>query len=409
MGESTLAVHDLSFVAEGADVVVGRLDTGSYAVFPADGAELLRRLAEGMPLEGAEAWYESTFSESVDLDDFIDTLRELGFVREDTDAAANPGFAEERGARSAGTVRFQRLGRAVFSPLAWCCYAAVVAFWLVTLAHHSDLEPHPSQIFFTKSLLLVQVVITFGQVPLLLLHEGFHILAGRRLGLPSRLRLSNRLTYIVAETQINGLMSVPPRKRYLPFLAGMACDVLVLSALDLAADLGRDPGGRLSLSSRLCLALAFTVLMRILWQFQLYLRTDLFFVLATAFNCYDLHDASKAILKNRFWRLLRLNHRTVEENQWTERDRQVGVFYGPFLVLGFCVLAAITVFVSFPVALHYFGVAADSLGSGHINGRFWDAASSLCFNVAQVVALIVLSRRKRRQTSAQASVSGGGE
>jgi len=386
VGESTLAVHDLSFVAEGADVVVGRLDTGSYAVFPADGAELLRRLAEGMPLEGAEAWYESTFSESVDLDDFIDTLRELGFVREDTDAAANPGFAEERGARSAGTVRFQRLGRAVFSPLAWCCYAAVVAFWLVTLAHHSDLEPHPSQIFFTKSLLLVQVVITFGQVPLLLLHEGFHILAGRRLGLPSRLRLSNRLTYIVAETQINGLMSVPPRKRYLPFLAG-----------------------RLSLSSRLCLALAFTVLMRILWQFQLYLRTDLFFVLATAFNCYDLHDASKAILKNRFWRLLRLNHRTVDENQWTERDRQVGVFYGPFLVLGFCVLAAITVFVSFPVALHYFGVAADSLGSGHINGRFWDAASSLCFNVAQVVALIVLSRRKRRQTSAQASVSGGGE
>ena len=82
MTEQTLYLHDLSFVSEGGEVVVGRLDTGSYAVFPADGAELLRRLGEGMPLGQASAWYEGTFGEPVDIDDFAVTLAELGFVRE---------------------------------------------------------------------------------------------------------------------------------------------------------------------------------------------------------------------------------------------------------------------------------------------------------------------------------------
>ena len=65
MPEQVLKLHDLSFVNEGAEVVVGRLSTGSYAVFPADGAELLRRIGEGMPLGQASAWYEGSFGEPV--------------------------------------------------------------------------------------------------------------------------------------------------------------------------------------------------------------------------------------------------------------------------------------------------------------------------------------------------------
>ncbi|HEY5832356.1 hypothetical protein [Streptomyces sp.] len=395
MSEPTLAVHELSFVAEGDDVVVGRLDTGSYAVFPADGAELLKRLADGLPLREAAEWYESTFSEPVDVDDFVSTLRELGFVRENADDA--PGGEQPAG--PAQPPRFKGLGRAVFSPLAWAAYAGVVVAWLVVLARHSDLVPTASQFFFVKSLVIVQVVITFGQIPLILLHEGFHILAGRRLGLPSRLRLSNRLTYIVAETQINGLMSVERRKRYLPFLSGMVCDLVVLGVLGLIAQAARNSDGGFSLTSKVCLAFGFTVTLRFLWQFQLYLRTDLFYVVATALKTYDLHDASKAILKNRIWRLLRLRHRIVDEEQWTERDRKVGVYYGPFLILGVCTFIALTVFASIPVSVRYFTIAAEAIGSGDIDAHFWDSVVSLCFNVAQVVTLVILSRGKRKERS----------
>lgn len=388
MEDTAIAVHELTFVPEGENVIVGRLDTGSYAVFPADGAELLKRLADGVPPEEAAAWYEATFDEPVDVEDFVGTLQELGFVREPVDASSAPV--------APGAVRFRRLAAAVFSPAAWVLYAAVVAGWLAAAARHGDLVPSSSHFFFVKSLLVVQVVITFGQVPLIVAHEGFHVLAGRRLGLPSRLRLSNRLTYLVAETQINGLMSVPRRKRYLPFLSGMVCDVVVLAGFGLVAQWQREGDGSLSTASRVCLSLAFTVALRILWQFQLYLRTDLYFVLATAMGTHDLHDASKALMKNRVWRLLRMGHRAVDENQWTEQDRRVGRYYGPFLVLGVCALVAVTAFGTVPVVVRYFSIAVDAFGSGRTDAHFWDSLVSLCFNAAQVTTLIVLARKRRR-------------
>ncbi|MET8288461.1 hypothetical protein ACIA7S_10695 [Streptomyces sp. NPDC051643] len=401
MAGDGLVFHELSFVPEGDEVVVGRLDTGSYAVFPADGAELLRQLMRGMTLGAAADWYETTFGEDADLPDFVTTLRELGFIDE-----------EDRGrpAAPAPQVRLRGLGRAAFSAPAWVLYGAVVGGWTWAVIARPDLAPHPGQIFFTHSLLVVQLVITLGQVPLLLLHEGFHILAGRRLGLPTRLSVSNRLTYIVAETQINGLLSVPRAKRYLPFFAGMVCDGVVFAVLGLVADLTRNPGGSFSLAGRLCLGLAFTVAVRMLWQLQLYLRTDLYYVAATAWNCYDLHDAGMTLMKNRVWRFMNRPDRIVDEEKWTPRDRRVGAFYGPFIVLGYGAFAAITVFVSVPVTVNYVSIAGRALGSGGVDASFWDAVLSLCMNVAQIVALVVLSRRKRRnQKSAHSLTSSSPE
>lgn len=392
MSGTVLLIHALSYVADGDEVVVGRVDTGSYAALPADGAELLKQIAAGMPLEEAAQWYEATFHEQVDVDDFVETLRELGFVRDEADGAAE----------APAPVRFQRLGRLMLSPIAWACYAALFAAWLVVAVRHSALRPAPHQIFFTRSLILVQVVVTVAQVPLIVAHEGFHILAGRRLGLPTRLRLSNRLTYIVAETQINGLLSVPRRKRYLPFLAGMGCDVVVFSGLGLIAAATRHPDGSFPLTGRVCLALAFTVAVRFAWQFQLYLRTDLYFVFATALNCYDLHDAAKALLRNRLWRALGRRNRIVDEEQWTARDRAVGRFYGPFIVLGVGTFIALTVLVSIPVGWKYFSIAGHAITSGRVDAHFWDGAVSLLFNVWQVVTLVLLSRNKRREQSRRA-------
>jgi hypothetical protein len=385
VSEPALELHELSFVSEGDEVVVGRPDTGSYAVFPAEGAELVRRIAGGMSLSQASAWYEQSFSEPVDVGDFAATLTELGFVRE-------PGTAPV----PARPVGLQRLGRAVFSPTAWACYAGIPALWLAAALHTSAILPRPGQVFFTGSLLLVQIVITFGQVPLLFLHEGFHILAGRRLGLPSRLGVSNRLSYIVFETQMNSLKSVPRKARYLPFLAGLVADLAVFCSLGLIAEGTRQGNGSFSLAGRLCLAMAFTVAMRMLWQFQLYLRTDLYYVFATALNCYDLHGASTALLRNRIWRTLGRRDRVMDEEQWTEHDRRVGTFYGPFIGLGLLVLVLITVFGSFPVVRQYFVTLAHGLALGPMTPHFWDSAISLTFNAAQAVALIALWYRKRQ-------------
>lgn len=387
MGGTAVLFHDLSFVPEGEDVVVGRLDTGAYAVLPADGAALLRRMTEGHSPEAAAQWYEAEFGEAVDVDDFLEAVRELGFVREGGDAART------------GPVRFGWLGRAVFSPAAWLLYAAVTAAWLVVGAEHADVVPDPGQFFFTGSTLVVQLVITFGQLPLIFLHEGYHTLAGRRLGLPSKLGMSNRYMYVVFETSMNGLFSVPAAKRYLPFLSGMAIDVVVLAALGLLAHVTRAATGGLSWFGAMCVALGFTVVMRLVWQFQLYLRTDLYYVFATALRCHDLHDASVGLLRNRVWRLLGRPDRLVDEDRWTGHDRRAGRWYGPFVVLGVAVMLALTVFGSLPIVLTYAEIVGRNLTGGHYDLYFWDAVISLAINVGQLVLVAHLARRKRRTTS----------
>ena len=55
MTDVSIEFHPLSFVPEGADVVVGRTETGTYAVLPKDGADLLRCLSSGMAAADAAA------------------------------------------------------------------------------------------------------------------------------------------------------------------------------------------------------------------------------------------------------------------------------------------------------------------------------------------------------------------
>ena len=51
--------------------------------------------------------------------------------------------------------------------------------------------------------------------------------------------------------------------------------------------------------SGLCLALAFTTLPRMAWQFYLFLRTDIYHLIATATGCVDLDTAARALIANR--------------------------------------------------------------------------------------------------------------
>src|SRR6201999_3517219 len=112
--------------------------------------------------------------------------------------------------------------------------------------------------------LTLLVVISYIAV---FLHEFGHLVATRAVGVNSRMGISHRLWYLVAETDLTGLWSVPRNQRYLPMLAGMIIDITVLSLivlLLLCQDL------RLfmlsSFSLHLLRAMAFTNLMRILWE-----------------------------------------------------------------------------------------------------------------------------------------------
>jgi hypothetical protein len=261
------------------------------------------------------------------------------------------------------------------------------------------LVPSYHDLFFTNYFSLIELVLLAGAVPLVLLHEVYHGLAARRLGLRSRLRVSQRFYYIVMETAIDGLVTVPRSKRYLPILAGMLADAVALAAFIVAAELSRGPGGALSFAGRLCLAFAFAIVLRLAWQFFFYVRTDLYVLITTVLGCVDLHTTAVRMLANRVRRLLRVRNRVADESDWHPADRRAARWYSWLIVFGYLTSLSTLVFSVAPATIHMFAGALGRFGGGSTvsGGQLADSIGFVGFNVAQVVITIWLAMRARAQ------------
>jgi hypothetical protein len=385
----------LTYVTEVEGVLVGRPDTGSYGVFPPEGAELLRSLEAGATLEVGARWWQEQTGEQLDIADFLAILDDLGFVVGDDEVRAE-----------FGQVRWQRLARVLFSPPLWILYTAVIAGGLATMVADPSLRPSYRDFFFTSQIALIPLVLALLQMPLLLIHEGYHALAARRLGLPSKLGIGRRFYYLVAETRLNSLYSVPRAQRYLPFLAGSLIDAVgvgVFTILSAAAyHWGAPPwvGG-------LALALAFSGVLRVLWQFLFYLETDLYFVINTATRCDDLHGAGKYRL--RAWLRSVLRRPALQDGgQWSDHDLAAARWYAPVIVVGYGFSLLILLLVALPAAVRFCHIVVQRL-DGSQPQSVGGVIDTVIFVLLSLISLSLLGyvtvrdlRRRRTQRSSQA-------
>ena len=395
----TIRLHRLTMVTEDDGVMVGRPDIGSYALFPAEGAQALRLLDAGASASGVADWYRETCGTSLDVDDFLAVLEDLRFLRGD-------GEDEPRQA----PVRWQRLGRLAFSWPALTCYTAVTVAACVAMARFPYLRPTYRHIFFTQYIALIPIALTAAVIPTLLLHESFHALAGRRLGLPSTLSIGRRFYYLVAETRLDSLFSVPKRKRYLPFLAGMIADVFLASALTLIAGILHAEGFP-PWCAGFCLAVAFSCVLRVIWQFLFYLETDLYFVISHLLRCPDLQRAAKFHIKTWAWRL---RHRAPppRDADWADRDWAMARWYAPLLVIGYGFSLFTLLWAGIPSAVHFAQLiiarfsSSRNPASGIVDALSFIVLTSLEWGLFLYV--IVRDRRARtRQAPAEQSPTQG--
>ena len=143
------------------------------------------------------------------------------------------------------------------------------------------------------SLLLIIMILAFMQV---VMHEVGHMLAAARHGIKSKYGIGHRLWTIVAESDLTGILSLPKAQRYIPMLAGLFVDIVCASVLTIILQLQLHYGVS-AFTTQVIQALVLEIIIGIVWQFNIFMKTDIYFVICNYFSHPDLDRDARLYLR----------------------------------------------------------------------------------------------------------------
>ncbi|RKN45248.1 hypothetical protein [Micromonospora endolithica] len=372
---------------------VGRVDTGDFIELPAEGVDLVRWLGEGLPLGEVRRRFAERYGTEPDLADFLDGMASCGFLR--VDAATGDGGATVGSggpATGAGTPLSpgagpSRRGVAVLANLpphrvSWLLAPPMrllyVGSWLTVpllLVLVPSLRPTPADAFLLDGVLANALVVAAVAWMLVLLHELAHAATVRALGVTGRLSISRRLWFLVAQTEMSAVRSVPRRRRYAPYLAGLTWDLLLMSAclvLQLAG-----------LHEQLVRGVVYTLTLSVVYQFLVFMRTDIYYVLGNWLRLGDLMGDTRRWLANQTRRLVGRGP-GHDLGGVPARELRIIRWYAPFYLLGSLAVTAALLALTVPAMVTMVGLAIDGLDSPVDGLAFWNGVGFLALVALQL-------------------------
>jgi putative peptide zinc metalloprotease protein len=244
------------------------------------------------------------------------------------------------------------------------------------------------------------------------IHELAHAVVARAEGLKVKLRLSNLMFFLVAQTNISGLQMAPKRRRYLAIMAGVIADLTTAAILMFV--LAANQAGVIGLPFSVALVMRVLLLayvLRVSFQTFAYVRTDLYYLIAAACGCRNLLIDTERLLKNLIFRAIGMSRRVVDQSNISHRERRWIRCYVVVYLIGRVSAFATLLFILLPL---FVGLVHQFVLYTHGQPTFMSLPGLLIF--ASLVLLIHVSglclwfrsiyrgRQQRRALAAAAAV-----
>jgi putative peptide zinc metalloprotease protein len=284
----------LTVVRDGDGYVLGSQHSPDFVAVPDVGGQVVLWLQDGISVGECARRAAGLVGEPVDVAGFLDGLAQAGLLAAGDGTAGDATKAGQ--AAPAGVAAWKRgLGRASFGPAGLTVQGLLAVAAVVVMVGFPRTRPVSADAIAAavplESLLIIAALGTvFG-----LAHEFCHVLASWAAGVSSRVSISRRMIAIVYQTDLTRLWSVPRRSRIVPLLAGLVFDAAttgVLVVLELAG-----VGAASPLAGHLIRAGVFLGVTRIVFQFLIFLRTDVYALFVLATGCKNLWDTKGAIAR----------------------------------------------------------------------------------------------------------------
>lgn len=354
-------------------MIIGRPETAMFLAVPLEAVEILDCLAKGQSIGEAADFYQKKYGETPDMDDLLSILESKGIIQSGLEEGARAARHSAHRVHPPVAYHFNRLSslvaKRIFSGYTLAACFLVVTLAVVVVIRHPFLVVAPHDLYFPDHRALSWTILTAATLITLFLHELAHLVAAKAAGINSRMGISHRLWYVVAETDLTGLWSVPKQKRYLPLLAGMLLDIVSASLLVLLLFCQEERWLLLSpLATQLLRAMLFIYLGRVAWQCFFFIRTDFYYVIANFFNCRNLLGDTEVYLRNQLANVVPMI-RPVDQSAVPESERRVIRVYAWFWVAGRIAAFVTLLVVTFPLAGRYIENLAGVFRIGYSANR----------------------------------------
>lgn len=344
-----LQLIPLSIQQEGDSYLVGSLDLNRFYQMPGIGVEIIRLLQGGLSLEEIKRRLSTTDAAEFDLDDFASTLVGIGFAH----VGSSP--MEINDAPAQGTKWLQaagKIGRAIFSWPSACLYSVVIIYAVSCVVKMPATLPSLNVFYFPHHLTASLLLLLLLYFAVVLLHELGHMLAAARVGINTYLGIGTRLWTIVMEADLTGVLSLPRRKRYLPLFAGLLTDVLNVSILvSIISHLVRVHANPFLI--QLLQALIMQILLVMSWQTNVFLRTDLYYVMCTALAYPDMDRDARLYLRALAHKMTRRRFGTELSPEQTPRRLKIVRIFSAIWILGRLGSLYLLLVIALPVLIRY--------------------------------------------------------
>jgi putative peptide zinc metalloprotease protein len=368
---SLVQLHQLHFRRDGEEWIVGRL-SGEFVAVSGLSVFVLRQLERGRSIAGVQQLVAKKFGHTVDVRAFVKELVSLGFV-----ASIDGRRLRDRSRKRVTLARVQsrHVGWLVGIP-ALSVVALVIVFGVEALVISPAVRPRSSYLFWSPSVTVNLVSGFFAGWLLVFVHELAHLCTARAYGIPGNITLGTRLQFLVAQTNVNGVWSLPRNRRLTVYLAGIVADVFVAAIAVLIRyflEGGTEPAQFLG-------AVVIFAVGSIPFEFFVFMRTDMYFVLQDALSCRNLaHDGWAYINWNRR-RMVSLLRRGVtagvDPSSVLARSERTAVrIYALFLLVGTAACVGFAVFVSIPAGLQLIHHSLSQMRSADVADRVDGAVS----------------------------------
>ena len=297
----TYTVIPLSVQKDEDSYLVGDAETGEFYQFPEVGVRILDMFRSGESAPAIRAHLAAEGGEKFDVEGFVEQLMAIGFVH--TVGHQPPAHIASRDSRRIFSVD-ARAACAVFAWPMLCCYFAIMAYALGCAIVDPRLRINPNAFYVDTNrtpLLLLILILSFVEV---CLHETGHMLAAARHGIRSRYGISNRLWMVVAESDLTGILALPKAQRYFPMLAGLLVDLVSAALLTLMLQ-ALLRGGADGFTIQLVQAVILQIFIGVTWQFNIFVKTDIYFVLCNYFSYPDLDRDARHYLRGLLYQATR--------------------------------------------------------------------------------------------------------